>query len=122
MGDLDLKREYPKEKHKLLEWLDFFKTAHQKDRIPPAASKDIKEAYEMLTKNYLEVHHKGLWEEVITNSDSLSEHNQVWLQKDLEEGHNKGLEEGLEKTFQKLRQSGLQISEEIEAKVRSQIK
>jgi len=93
LGDVNLNHKDLKENEHLKQWIEFFKSAHEKHTIPQSIDENVKKAYDMIRVDNLKKTHP----ELLIASDeffaSLTEHDQAVKEKGLEEGMAKANQE-----------------------------
>lgn len=77
LGDADLKHKDLKDNAELKQWIDFFKSAHEKDSIPPTVDESVKKAYSMIKVDTLKKEHPDLFQASEEFFASLTEHDQA---------------------------------------------
>jgi predicted transposase/invertase (TIGR01784 family) len=85
LGDVDLNHEDLKGNAPLRQWIEFFKSAHEKDSPPPSIDEPVKKAYEMIRVDTLKQKHPDLLKASDEFFASLTEHNQAVKEKGKEE-------------------------------------
>ncbi len=77
LGDVDLNHKDLKKNERLKQWIEFFKSAHEKQEIPPFIDENVRKAYDMIRVDNLKKTHPDL---LIASDEffaSLTEHNQA---------------------------------------------
>lgn len=86
LGDVDLNHPYLKENNHLRQWIEFFKSAHEKERMPSHLDEPVKRAYELIRVDTLKKSHPDL----LTASEDffagLTEHDEAVRKMGREEG------------------------------------
>jgi hypothetical protein len=77
LGDADLDHPELKENDRLRGWIEFFKSAHDKQEIPKLATEPMKKAYNMIDVEVLKLKHPELLTASDEFFDSLTEHDQA---------------------------------------------
>jgi predicted transposase/invertase (TIGR01784 family) len=105
LGDADLNHEDLKDNEDLKQWIEFFKSAHEKDSIPQSVDESVKKAYSMIEVAKLKKEHPDLLKTSEEFFASLTEHDQAVKEKVMEEA-NQGF-------AKKLIQDGMEIDKII---------
>ena len=90
LGDAELSHPDLKKNEKLRQWIEFFKSAHEKKSTPPLVDEPVKKAYDMIRVDKLKSGRPDLLKSADEFFSSLTEHDKA-----VEE---KGIEKGIEKT------------------------
>jgi len=77
LGDADLDHKDLKENTDLKQWIEFFKSAHEKDSIPQSVGEPVKKAYSMIQVDTLKKKHPDLLKASDEFFASLTEHDQA---------------------------------------------
>ena len=86
LGDVDFDHPDLKENEKLKQWIEFFKSAHEKEATPPSVDESVKKAYDMIRVDTLKTQHPELLKASDDFFSSLTEHDQAVKEKGVEEG------------------------------------
>lgn len=84
LGDADLDHPSLKENEKLRQWIEFFKSAHEKKATPPSVDEAVKKAYEMIRVDKLKSGHPELLRSADEFFASLTEHDKAVEEKGIE--------------------------------------
>ncbi len=101
LGDVDLNHSDLQENEKLRQWIEFFKSAHEKEIAPPSIDESVKKAYDMIRVDTLKSQHPELLQSSEEFFLSLTEHNKA-----VEE---MGEEKGIEKVARNLLKDGMSV-------------
>ncbi len=85
LGDVDFNHPDLKENDHLRQWIEFFKSAHEKESLPPSIDDSVRKAYEMIRVDTLKKVHPDLLKASDEFFASLTEHDQAVKEKGLEE-------------------------------------
>lgn len=77
LGDVDFNHEDLKQNDRLRQWIEFFKSAHEKESMPPSIDEPVKKAYEMIRVDTLKKSHPDLLKASDEFFASLTEHDQA---------------------------------------------
>jgi hypothetical protein len=77
LGDVDFNHEDLKQNDRLRQWIEFFKSAHEKESMPPSIDDTVKKAYEMIRVDTLKKSHPDLLKASDEFFASLTEHDQA---------------------------------------------
>jgi predicted transposase/invertase (TIGR01784 family) len=77
LGDVDLSHKDLKKNKKLRQWIDFFKSAHNKKSPPPSIDDPVKKAYEMIRVDNLKAQRPDLLQSSDEFFLQLTEHNKA---------------------------------------------
>jgi predicted transposase/invertase (TIGR01784 family) len=77
LGDVDLNHKDLKENDHLRQWIEFFKSAHEKESMPISIDEPVKKAYEMIRVDILKKEHPELLKASDEFFASLTEHDQA---------------------------------------------
>jgi predicted transposase/invertase (TIGR01784 family) len=106
LGDVDFSHPYLKENIHLAQWIDFFKTAHEKKSIPSPIAEPLQKAYEAIRVDKLKKEHPDLLKASDEFFISLTEHDQaVKLQ---------GIEQGIEQVARNMKHANKTIDEIVQ--------
>lgn len=97
LGDVDLNHPIFKENDHLRQWVEFFKSAHEKERIPARLDEPVKRAYELIRVDVLKKSHPDLLTASADFFSGLTEHDEAVRQKGKREGKEEGIAEGMAK-------------------------
>lgn len=90
LGDVDLKHKDFEENQKLKQWIEFFKSAHEKESTPTSVDETVKKAYDMIRVDVLKAKHPELLKPSTEFFNALTEHNKAvevnFLEKMLKDG------------------------------------
>lgn len=89
LGDVDFNHPDLKENKQLKQWIEFFKSAHEKEAVPPSIDESVRKAYEMIKVDTLKKEHPDLLKASDEFFSSLTEHDQAVKEKGIEEGRKK---------------------------------
>jgi predicted transposase/invertase (TIGR01784 family) len=114
LGDADLNHPILKENTHLRQWIEFFKSAHEKERMPSHLDDPVKRAYELIRVDILKKNHPDL----LTASEEffagLTEHDEAVKRKEREEGVIEGMEKGIEEKAKKIARKMLKQGHSLE--------
>jgi predicted transposase/invertase (TIGR01784 family) len=85
LGDVDYAHKDLKENDHLRQWIEFFKSAHEKESMPPSIDEPVRKAYEMIRVDILKKEQPELLKASGEFFASLTEHNQTVKEKGKEE-------------------------------------
>ena len=83
-----------KDNKSLRDWIDFFKSAHRKDRVPESVEKPLKIAYELIRVDTLKKVHPEILTACELESSMYSEYNEIVKEIGRKEGKEEGIKEG----------------------------
>jgi predicted transposase/invertase (TIGR01784 family) len=106
LGDVDFNHKDLKENDRLKQWIEFFKSAHEKETMPPSIDEPVKKAYEMIRVNTLKEKHPDLLKASDEFFASLTEHDKAVREK--------GIQEALEKVATNMLNSGKTIDDIVQ--------
>jgi predicted transposase/invertase (TIGR01784 family) len=86
LGDVDFNHEDLKDNDRLRQWIEFFKSAHEKESMPTSIYEPVEKAYEMIRLDTLKKKHPDLLKASEEFFSSLTEHDQAVKEKGFEEG------------------------------------
>jgi predicted transposase/invertase (TIGR01784 family) len=81
LGDANLNHPDLKENEKLRQWIEFFKSAHEKKATPPSVDEPVKKAYDMIRVDKLKSGHPELLRSADEFFASLTEHDKAVAEK-----------------------------------------
>lgn len=84
LGDAGLDHQDLKDNNKLRQWIDFFKSAHEKKSPPPSIDDPVKKAYEMIRVDTLKSQHPELLKSSEEFFSYLTEHDKAVEEKGIE--------------------------------------
>jgi len=84
LGDANLNHPDLKENEKLRQWIEFFKSAHEKKATPPSVDEPVKKAYDMIRVDKLKSGHPELLRSADEFFASLTEHDKAVEEKGIE--------------------------------------
>jgi predicted transposase/invertase (TIGR01784 family) len=84
LGDANLSHPDLKENEKLRQWIEFFKSAHEKKSTPPSVDEPVKKAYDMIRVDKLKSGHPELLRSADEFFASLTEHDKAVEEKGIE--------------------------------------
>ena len=96
LGDVDFNHEDLKQNDRLRQWIEFFKSAHEKESMPPSIDEPVKKAYEMIRVDTLKKSHPDLLKASDEFFASLTEHDKAVKEKGLEEVAKKLIRKGMD--------------------------
>ena len=96
LGDVDFNHEDLKQNDRLRQWIEFFKSAHEKESLPPSIDEPVKRAYEMIRVDTLKKSHPDLLKASDEFFASLTEHDKAVKEKGLEEVAKKLIRKGMD--------------------------
>lgn len=96
LGDVDFNHPDLKENEHLRQWIEFFKSAHEKESMPPTIDDSVRKAYEMIRVDTLKKEHPDLLKASDEFFASLTEHDQAVKEKGLEEVAKKLIRKGMD--------------------------
>lgn len=111
LGDVDFDHPDLKENKQLKQWIEFFKSAHEKESMPPSIDNSVRKAYEMIRVDTLKKEHPDLLKASDEFFASLTEHDQAVKEKGLEEGFEKGKAKANQELAKKLTLKGMDTKE-----------
>ena len=85
LGDANLDHPDFKENEKLRQWIEFFKSAHEKKSTPPSLDEPVKNAYDMIRVDKLKSKHPELLRSTDEFFANLTEHDKAVKEKGIEE-------------------------------------
>lgn len=106
LGDVDFNHKDLKENDRLKQWIEFFKSAHEKETMPPSIDEPVKKAYEMIRVNTLKEKHPDLLKASDEFFASLTEHDKAVREK--------GIQEAFEKFAKNMLNSGKTIEDIVQ--------
>lgn len=106
LGDVDFNHKDLKENDRLKQWIEFFKSAHEKETMPPSIDEPVKKAYEMIRVNTLKEKHPDLLKASDEFFASLTEHDKAVREK--------GIQEAFEKFAKNMLNSGKTIDDIVQ--------
>jgi len=77
LGDANLDHKDLQDNADLKQWIEFFKSAHEKDSIPQSVGEPVKKAYSMIQVDTLKKKHPDLLKTSDEFFASLTEHDQA---------------------------------------------
>lgn len=84
LGDANLDHPDFKDNEKLRQWIEFFKSAHEKKSTPPSVDEPVKKAYDMIRVDKLKSGHPELLRSADEFFASLTEHDKAVEEKGIE--------------------------------------
>ena len=95
LGDVDFNHKDLKENDRLKQWIEFFKSAHEKETMPPSIDEPVKKAYEMIRVNTLKEKHPDLLKASDEFFASLTEHDKAVREKGIQEVASRLISDGM---------------------------
>jgi predicted transposase/invertase (TIGR01784 family) len=95
LGDVDLNHPDLQENDKLKQWIEFFKSAHEKQSTPPSVDESVKKAYEMIRVDTLKAQHPELLKASDDFFSTLTEHDKAVEEKGVERVAKNFLKDGM---------------------------
>ena len=111
LGDVDLNHPDLKKNDQLRQWIEFFKSAHEKEAPPLVIDDSVRKAYDMIRVDTLKSQHPDLLEYAEDKFQHLTEHNQAVEEKGIEIGKEIGKEEAMIAIAGNLLKGGMSVAD-----------